>query len=286
MGLTQVDGDDSPDMLLSKADKAMYRAKEMGKNQLAIFEPDRDIYGGKFEILLKLREAIEKDLFELYINPIIEIENGSIVYHEALLRLPDNKYGMIHQNIFIPLAENNGLIGIITDLALKKALKILEEDAKKCIFINLSVKCLADKSYLEKLKDLILKSKISPSQLGFEITESSMFDDVILARECIKTLKDLGCRFAVDDFGTGFSSYGILSELPLDFFKIAGGIIKGMDSDSSKAAIVKSIKLLADLLGKKTVTGWIENNGSIKNTIGIGIEYDQGPSYGQLKSSD
>ncbi|MBN2073192.1 MAG: EAL domain-containing protein [Actinobacteria bacterium] len=286
MGLTQVDQDDSPDLVLSKADKAMYRAKEMGKNRLAIFEPDKDIYGGKFEILLKLREAIEKDLFELYIQPIIEIENGGVVYHEAVLRLPDNKYGLIHQNAFIPLAENNGLIGSITDLSLKKVIKILEEDSKKCIFINLPVKCLADKSYLEKIKDLILKSKISPSQLGFEITESSMFDDVVLARECIKTLKDIGCRFAIDDFGTGFSSYGILSELPLDFFKIAGGMIKGMDSDSSKAAIVKSIKLLADLLGKKTVTSWMESPGTAGTIRATGTGYDQDFSYGQPGSAD
>lgn len=286
MGLTPVDGDDSPDLLLSKADKAMYRAKEMGKNQLAIFEPENDIYGGKLEIISKLKEAIEKDLFKLYIQPIIEIENGKVVYYEALLRLPDSKYGMIHPQVFIPLAENNGLIASVTDWVIRKVLKILEEDDSKCIFINLSVKSFTDKNYLEKLKDMIIKSKINPSQLGFEIAESSMLDDVVLAKEWIKTLRDLGCRFAVDDFGTGFSSYCILSELPLDFFKIDGGIIKGMNSDSGKAAMVKSLKLLADLLGKKTVAECVENTETAKTVKEIGIEYGQGFSFGNPEPMD
>jgi diguanylate cyclase (GGDEF)-like protein len=286
MGLAQIDKDDSPDIILTKADKAMYSAKEMGKNQLAIFEPGKNIQGEKFEILSKLKEAIEQDAFKLYIQPIIEIENGGVVYYEALLRLPDKKYGMILPNILMPLAENNGLIESVTDWVINKVFKILTEDKSKCIFINLSVRILEDKQYLEKLKEMIINSKISPAQLGFEISESSMLGNLVLTTEWINTIKDLGCRFAVDGFGTGFSSYGILSELPVDFFKIDGDITKGMKSDFSKTAIVKSIKLLADLLGKKTVAEWIDNNEMAKAIEEVGIKYGQGFYYGTPKSTD
>jgi EAL domain-containing protein (putative c-di-GMP-specific phosphodiesterase class I) len=286
MGLAQIDKDDSPDIILTKADKAMYSAKEMGKNQLAIFDPGKNICEEKAEILSKLKDAIKKDAFKLYIQPIIEIENGKVIYYETLLRLPDKKYGMILPNILMLIAENNGLIESITDWVVAKVFKILKEDKNKCVFINLSVRILADKKYLNKLKEMIINSKINPEQLGFEITESSMIGNLVLATEWIKFMKELGCKFAIDGFGTGFSSYSILSELPVDFFKIDGDIIKGMNSDFSKTAIVKSIKLLADLFGKMTVAEWVDNNEMAETIKEAGIKYGQGIYYGTPKSID
>ncbi|MBC7333117.1 MAG: EAL domain-containing protein, partial [Actinobacteria bacterium] len=286
IGLIPVEETKSPDLIIANAYKAMFQAKEMGRNRIAVYEPEKDYCTDKFSLLVRIREALEQDGFKLFLQPIIDIENNKVAYYEALLRLPcdnDNSnndgHGMILPDVFIPLAEDYGLIDDITFWVVSKVIKILKEDETKCIFVNLSSKSLVDSGFLEKLTQLILESGVEPDLLGFEITESSMLNAMALAYG-IKCIKELGCKFAIDDFGTGFSSYGVLSDLPVDFFKIDGSIIRGINTDFNKYAIVKSIKLLADLLGKKTVAEWVEDQKVAKAVKKLEIDYAQGFYYG------
>jgi EAL domain-containing protein (putative c-di-GMP-specific phosphodiesterase class I) len=116
--------------------------------------------------------------------------------------------------------------------------------------------------------------------LGFEIAESAMFNDITRVTEWMKKIEKLGCKFAVDDFGTGFSSYSVLSELPFEFFKIDGSIIKAISSDHHHSSMVKSVNILARMLGKKTVAEWIESSEAVNAVKELGIEYGQGYHFG------
>ena len=156
--------------------------------------------------------------------------------------------------------ERFGLINELTRFVFNEITTHLKDDPEKCIFMNLSAKSFNDRSMLTFIRDTIVRSKANPNQFGFEITETAMLNDILLTKEWINRIKKMGCRFAIDDFGSGFTSFNILRELPVDFYKIDGKIIKGMNKDFSGAAMVKSVKLLANLLGKETVAEWIENS--------------------------
>jgi len=283
MGMVPIEGFEPPSLLLSWADKAMYEAKVNGKNQLVVFDKTGELKNNKIEMLDILKEAIDHDELDLHFQPIINLYSREIIYYEALARINNNKDGLIMPQMFIPVAEKYGMIGKLTVAVLNKVIKILKNDHSKCIFINLSSKCFLDDSLLTSIEDIIKKSRIDPGQLGFEIAEPAIFNDSILTIKWVKCIEKLGCKFAIDSFGTGFSSYSILNELPVEFFKIDGSIIKGISKDHHKSAMVKSVNLLATLLGKKTVAEWIENNETAQIVKELGIEYGQGFYLGEPK---
>jgi len=202
------------------------------------------------------------------------------LYHEALVRLRDKNDDILMPEMFIPLSEKYGLIGKLTICVLKRVVEMIKKESCKCVFINLSVKCFLDSNLLEDLENIIKQSKIDPGLIGFEIAESAMFNDIARVTEWMKKMEKLGCKFAIDDFGTGFSSYSVLSELPFEFFKIDGSIIKAISNDHHHSSMVKSVNILARMLGKKTVAEWIESSEAVNTVKELGIEYGQGYHFG------
>lgn len=283
MGMVPIEGFEPPSLLLSWADRAMYEAKANGKNQLVVFNKSGELKNDKIEMLDMVKDAIDNDKLYLHFQPIINLYSREIIYYEALVRIANDKDGLIMPHMFIPVAEKYGVIGKLTIEVLNKVIKLLKIDLEKCIFINLSSKCFLDNSLLANIEDIIKQSKINPGQLGFEIAESTIFNDSIMTTKWVNRIVGLGCKFAIDGFGTGFSSYNILNELPVEFFKIDGSIIKGISNDHSKSAMVKSVNLLATLMGKKTVAEWIENSETAQAVKELGIEYGQGFYLGEPK---
>ncbi len=218
-------------------------------------------------------------LFTVHYQPIVKLSTNEIVYYEALARLSDDIAPGIDPGVFIPVMERYGLIGELTRLVLSEVTKTLKKNKGKCIFTNLSAKCFSDRTLLNFIKNCVLESKSQPEQFGFEITESSMLNDISQTKEWIYKIKKLGCRFAIDDFGSGFMSFNVLRELPVDIFKIDGKIVKQVMDDSSSSAMIKSVKLMANLLGKEIVAEWIEGPEIEKLIKSFGIEYGQGFYY-------
>jgi diguanylate cyclase (GGDEF)-like protein len=280
MGMVPIEGFEPPSLLLSWADKAMYEAKTTGKNKLVIFNKGSEIKGDSLEILEHIRGEIDNKRIELHFQPILNLYSREVLYHEALVRLRDKNGDILMPNMFIPLAEKYGFIGKLTLEVLKHVLEMIKKEACKCVFINLSVKCFLDSALLKEIEDEIKQSKIDPALLGFEIAESAMFNDITRVTEWMKKIEKLGCKFAVDDFGTGFSSFSVLSELPFEFFKIDGSIIKAISSDHHHSSMVKSVNILARMLGKKTVAEWIESSEAVNAVKELGIEYGQGYHFG------
>ena len=280
MGMVPIEGFEPPSLLLSWADKAMYEAKTTGKNKLVIFDKGSEIKGDSLETLEHIRKEIDNNRMELHFQPILNLYSREVLYHEALVRLRDKNGAILMPDMFIPLAEKYGLIGKLTLGVLKHVLGLIKKEACKCVFINLSVKCFLDDALLEEMEDVIRQSRIDPSLLGFEIAESAMFNDIVRVTEWMKKMEKLGCRFAIDDFGTGFSSYSVLSELPFEFFKIDGSIIKAISNDHHHSSMVKSVNILARILGKKTVAEWIESSEAVNAVKELGIEYGQGYHFG------
>ncbi|MHB1275664.1 MAG: EAL domain-containing protein, partial [Candidatus Humimicrobiaceae bacterium] len=263
-----------------RADRAMYLAKENGKDQLVVLEREFN-YSSTDELVIRIKKALQNKMFRVLYQPIIKLSNNKVVYYEALARMEDDGEQIVPPDVFIPVMERFGLISELTRFVLREITEHLKKDTKKCIFINLSSKSFNDRALLNYIMDLIVRSKVRPEQFGFEITETSMLNDILLTKEWIVKIKKLGCKFAIDDFGAGFTSFNILRDLPVDYYKIDGKIIKNINKDSSGAAMVKSVKLLADLLNKKTVAEWVET-AEISDTVkSIGINYGQGFYYGK-----
>jgi diguanylate cyclase (GGDEF)-like protein len=278
MGLVEIEPDETVNEILARADRAMYMAKENGKDQLVVLEREFN-YSTTSELVVKLKGALSKKLFKVYYQPIIKLSTNEIAHYEALSRLEDSTGPTISPGVFIPVMERYGLIGELTRFVLKEVIQVLKENPEKCIYINLSGKSFPDQSILFFIIKSLSDSEINPRQLGFEVTETAMLNDIAQAKEWIFRLKKLGCRFAIDDFGSGFMSFNILKELPVDLFKLDGNVIKDIHKNPSNAAMIKSVRLLANLLGKETVAEWIENKEVDEMVKSLGVEYGQGFYY-------
>ncbi len=278
MGLVEIGPDETVNDILARADRAMYMAKENGKDQLVVLERELN-HSTTGELVVKLKRALSKKLFTVYYQPIVRLSTNEISHYEALSRLEDGTTPPISPGVFIPVMERYGMIGDLTHFVLKEVIKVLKANPEKCIFINLSGKSFSDKSILLFIMKCLSESKINPRQLGFEVTETAMLNDIAQAKEWIFKLKKMGCRFAIDDFGSGFMSFNILKELPVDFFKLDGNVIKDINKNPSNAAMIKSVRLLANLLGKETVAEWVENREVECIVKSLGVEFGQGYYY-------
>lgn len=279
IGLVPITGKETLGTLMSMADKAMHQAKEQGRNQVVIYTTAEPSYGHVYdadEMIIKIKDALKKKQILLYFQPIVRLSDEKIEWYEVLARLPDGRNKIILPGVFIPIAERFGLMNKITYLIIEQSIQKLKDNPKITLFINLSTKCFLDEFLLKFIEDQIKKSGIDPSRLGFEITETSMLYDLDKALIWIQRIRTLGCQFALDDFGSGFSSLNLLSTLPIDQFKIDGSLIRNLDNNPEKIAMIQAIHMLAKSMGKETVAECIENKTSAQIMKKIGINYAQG----------
>ena len=272
---------------LRSADIACYMAKEKGRNRVQIHHPsDLELIQrfGEMTWVQRLHEAIEKDSFVLYAQEIAplgpDIRYGSHV--EVLLRLRDEHGNTIPPGSFIPAAERYGLMPLIDRWVVRNAFAILRErnaspsTAIHTCAINLSGATFTDADFLTFLRGEFRRSGIEPSTICFEITETSAIGDLPAAIRFITALKGLGCRFALDDFGSGMSSFSYLKQLPVDYLKIDGAFVKDMLDDPIDRAMVEMFERIAKLMGKLTIAEFVENDDIADALRVIGVNYAQG----------
>jgi EAL domain-containing protein (putative c-di-GMP-specific phosphodiesterase class I) len=149
------------------------------------------------------------------------------------------------------------------------------------IFVNLSGTSLGHESLLSRIEERVTATGLPAGRLAFEITETAAVKDIVVAREWMRRLKERGCRFALDDFGIGFSSFSYLQSLPADYVKIDGSFIRGVDTDPAARALVRAIDTVAHTLGKETIAECVENLDSVKTLAELGVEYGQGYALGR-----
>jgi diguanylate cyclase (GGDEF)-like protein len=263
-----VDGKDSQS-LLKMADIAMYRAKDLGRNNYQYYSPSMNVHTlERLEFESDLRHALERDELVLHYQPKHDIASGRITGTEALLRWNHPRRGLMAPNDFIPLAEETGLIGPIGDWVLATACarnKAWQDRGfdKLTMAVNLSATQFADPKLLSKLTGIIQSSGIDSSTLELEITESMVMTQGTSVVEVLEALKATGVHITIDYFGTGYSSLAYLKRLPVDSIKIDRSLIREIPDDSGGANITRAVIALAHSLNLQVIAEGVETEAEL-----------------------
>ena len=276
------------DELLANADMAMYQVKEHRRGEWHLFskqEQARERFQKNVHVKNLVELALAEDRFMLEYQPIFDVRSGEIVHYEVLLRMLDEEGQSIRPKFFIEVAEKSGLIHSIDHLVLRKSFSRLEElgdqNSSLTLAINLSAHAFNDLELLPLLKELLETSHVRTEQLIFEITETAALADFSAACTLIETLQKMGCRFALDDFGVGFSSFYYLKQLPVDFVKIDGSFIQYLPTNRDDQILVKAISDIAKGFGKQIIAEFVEDEETLKMLRGYEVNYAQGYYLGR-----
>ncbi len=276
--------------LLRSADTACYAAKDAGGNRVHVYQADDTQLlkrHGEMRWVARINDALDEDQFRLFVQPILPLaaERSDEIHHELLIRLPDADGSMILPGAFLPAAERYNLATRIDKWVIRTLFEYLAVHPdllqRLGIFsINLSGQSMADPSFYEYVVDLLNDHPVAAKRLCFEITETAAISDVANALLFIDGIKGHGCRFALDDFGSGLSSFGYLKTLPVDYLKIDGIFVKDIVDDPADLAMVKSIHEIGKSLGKMTIAEYVENDEIKHKLIEIGVDFVQGYGVG------
>jgi EAL domain-containing protein (putative c-di-GMP-specific phosphodiesterase class I) len=182
---------------------------------------------------------------------------------------------------FIPVAERHGLMPQLTRWVVKRVVEKLRAHSRARLSVNLSAMDIADETLPEFIATYLNVNRVAPERLSFEITETAVIEDLASAGRWIESLRSVGCRFALDDFGAGFNSFGYLRNLPVDQIKIDGSLVVALRTDQTQVAMVKALQALADTLGKESVAEYVEDDELLRILREIGVTYGQGYRLGR-----
>jgi EAL domain-containing protein (putative c-di-GMP-specific phosphodiesterase class I) len=277
-----------PSELMSRANHACYSAKTLGRNRVSLFERDNDeliTLRDDAKWVPKIRHALSEDLFKLVFQPVVQLSNGEVSHYETLLRMIDESGELLSPVQFIPVAERMGLIHHIDLWVVSHAIDYIASLPKTqeniCFTINLSSHALQGDYLLPIVKKKLESTWISPSRLTFEITETAAVSNFNKTREMVSKIRALGCRFALDDFGAGFSSFNYIKNFPVDYLKIDGQFINNLAVDEADQVLVKSMIEVAHSLGKKAIAEYVSNVEILRVLKALGVDYVQGYLLGK-----
>lgn len=279
IGLVAIDGQQDPGVVLSQADTAMYMAKDQGRNRAVLYRPEDGVLDRLSEAnqwVVRIKSALKENRFILYYQPLVRVADDQVDHYEVLVRMRGEDGEIIPPGSFIPAAERFGLMPQLDRWVFNNVMVKLHDYPGTRLFMNLSGRSLADEALLDYIEYSIERSGVDPRRLGFEITETAAIQDLAVAERWVRRLKTLGCRFALDDFGSGFNSFIYLRKLPVDRVKIDGYYIRALENDPTRRALVQAMHALACTLGMETVAEFVENENILQVIREIGITYGQG----------
>jgi diguanylate cyclase (GGDEF)-like protein/PAS domain S-box-containing protein len=277
--------------VLAAADDACYIAKDEGGRRIRVYKTSDSTFKkrrGEMQWVTRLTRALEEDRFELFYQNIIPISQAAketrMEKFELLIRMVDEEGNIIPPADFLPAAERYNMMPSIDRWVINTAMGMYNKVAsqngtvgKRMIFtINLSAESMADEHFLEFIQNQIKSHGVKPSDFCFEITETVTISNMTTASKFIHELKALGCTFALDDFGSGFSSFNYLKNMPVDYLKIDGSFIKDMDENAVNSAMVEAINNLGHVMGIKTIAEFVRNRQILDRLKDLGIDYAQG----------
>jgi len=282
-------GPDSLTGILAAADAACYMAKDKGRNRVQVYRPESDevtLRQGEMEWVSRIHRALAENRFCLYAQPVRATAGGDATpaYTELLLRLRDDEGRLVPPTAFIPAAERYHLMPAIDRWVISTAFGLIARhvgttaDATSIgvCGINVSGASIGDDDFLDFVQAKFIEHDIAHSQICFEITETTAVASLSKATQFMTALRALGCRFALDDFGVGVSSFTYLKHLPVDYLKIDGSFVKDMLDDPVNRAMVEAIHRIGHIMGKKTIAESVERRETLKALREIGVDYAQG----------
>ncbi len=271
--------------ILRAADSACYAAKDSGRNRIHVFEPDDHAAMrrfGEMQWMPRIQQTLAEGRLRLYMQPIVPTDSneGNLQMGEVLLRLLDEHGLIVLPGAFLPAAERYGYMSTIDRWVVGEtfsALKAPGTDQDHILLsVNLSGQSLSDENFLDFVVEQIKASHVKTPSLCFEITETAAISDFTRVRAFIATVKELGCRFSLDDFGSGLSSFGYLKNLPVDYLKIDGHFVKEILIDPVDRAMVEAIHRLGHVMSLKSIAEWVENAETLEKLAGMKVDYVQG----------
>ena len=277
---------ESPDVatVMSSADVACYSAKDMGRNQIHLYQDsDASMRHEEMKWVSRITSAVEDNRLELFYQPIVGIGKGkSRGHYELLLRMRDENGELVGPDQFIPAAERYNMMSTLDRWVIRQALSQLAdrnpeaEEAHFTLAINLSGTSLSEDRFLEFVIDELRKQKLPQGAICFEITETAAISNLSRVIHFMQALKKLGCKFSLDDFGSGLSSFTYLKNLPVDYLKIDGQFIRHVAEDAVDESMVKAINEVGQAMGIETIAERVESKEVIDKLSELGVKYAQG----------
>jgi diguanylate cyclase (GGDEF)-like protein/PAS domain S-box-containing protein len=290
IGLAEIDGQvDTLDAVMSAADVACYSAKDSGRNRVQTYQqgraPERH---REMQWVSRINRACEENRLELLCQPIVPIRAGveKLRHFELLLRMRDEQGGLVQPSEFIPAAERFNLMPAIDRWVVRQACRQLAHrrgDAQRepyMLGINISATTLNDEQFLNFVIAELARTDLAPGALCFELTEGAAMTSLASATHFISELRDRGCRFSLDDFGSGLSSFIFLKNLPVDFLKIDGQFMHNVAHDHIDRSLVEAIAQIGQSMDIRTVAERVDSADVLARLAEIGIEYAQGHYIG------
>jgi diguanylate cyclase (GGDEF)-like protein/PAS domain S-box-containing protein len=275
-------GSDLPS-LLSNVDIAMYQAKDLGRNRYILSDQAYDNLRSthrRVHWAKRLRDALDEDRLILFSQPVVRLADQKPVHHEILVRIRDDDGRYILPGHFIEVAESLGVVQEIDLCVVEKLLDFMRRHHQfgkpLRYFVNLSRVSISDQRWIRRFIRLLRESRVNPSQLVFEITETAAMSEIDVTLTFIRQLKEMGCRFALDDFGAGFSSFYYLKRFEVDYLKIDGGFIRDLASDEGSRIFVRALNDVAQGLSKQVIAEWVETPEVLRILTDMGAQYGQG----------
>jgi EAL domain-containing protein (putative c-di-GMP-specific phosphodiesterase class I) len=272
--------------LLAEAERAMHEAKEAGTDRVVGHDPENGTQSGDRRAWSeRVRQATERGLFVLTSQPIVNLRSDETTQHEVLLRMRDEGGGLIQPGAFLATAERFGLIGGIDRWVTQQAVRLIaahnKEGRELTLEVNLSGKTMGDARFPDEVRRELTSSGIDPNSLIFEVTETAAVADIEQARAFIQGLAKVGCRFALDDFGSGYASFYYLKHLPISYLKIDGEFVRELPRSPVDQRIISALVQVCTGLGIKTIAEFVEDQRTMDLLRELGVDFAQGYHLGK-----
>ena len=275
----EAEDDPDVDVLLQRADVAV-RATSEGEPVRSYVPSMGQIFLRRFQLVTQFRQALESGQISVHYQPKVALPSRQVVGAEALVRWKHPEFGRVDPDEFVPAVEATGLVDVLTDFVMDKALervrRWMDRGLRMSIAVNLSVRTLADEEFPDRVAKALEHHDVPPQLLTFELTESGVMADPERALPVLRRLHALGVVLAVDDFGTGYSSLAYLRQLPVDEVKIDKSFVLGMGTDLGDMAVVRSIVELGHSLGLTVVAEGVEDDAARDQLVSMGCDIAQG----------
>ncbi len=278
----------SAEEVMSHADLACNMAKAQGRNRVNLYNPSDPDKAGMAEDMgwaARVRDMLDRDRFRLFYQPIVSVTDGRVQAYEVLVRMVCDDGQIILPGGFMPAAERFGLVHSVDRWTVRRAIQQLatarQNGSTASFSVNLSGRAFEDTGLLPMIQAMLDETGLDPALLTFEITETAAIANLGAAARFIGALKDIGCQFALDDFGSGFCSFTYLKHLPVDKLKIDGSFVQGLAHAPVDQAMVQSMNQVAHALGKLTIAEFVENAQTLELLRQYGVDYAQGNYLGK-----